>query len=94
MNLVFMVSCEMTRSGFSMYIKIKLQSFQSKDIESRLHQVLAEASFNFSQMMMLILIQAYPEQALQSKHNKKLRVSLMKTVCKVTKIAGGGQNTI
>ena len=55
-NLVFMVSCEMTRSEFSVYIKIKIQSFQSKDIESRLHQVLAEASFNFSQMMMLILI--------------------------------------
>ena len=96
MNLVFMVSCEMTRSEFSVYIKIKIQSFQSKDIESRLHQVLAEASFNFSQMMMLILI--YPEQALQSKHEEKLPVSLisqiMKTVCKVTKIAGEEQNTI
>ena len=90
-----MVSCEMTRSEFSVYIKIKIQTFQSKDIESRLHQVLAEASFNFSQMMMLILIyKACPEQALQSKPGEKLPVSLMKTVCKVTKMVGEGRNTI
>ena len=84
----------MTRSEFSVYIKIKIQSFQSKDIEPRLHQVLAEASFNFSQMTMLILIEAYPEQALQSKPEEKLPVSLIKTVCKVTKMAGEGRNTI